>query len=75
VVCGSHVKAQWLYGAIFNVLIIVVTLFSTVVVFSVQGLYAAILLLPLPLGAIGYLKARYCRLSVAHPNVGTRDAS
>jgi hypothetical protein len=74
-VCGSQVKAQWLYGAIFNILIVVVTLFSTIVVHFGHGFYAAMLLLPLPLGAIGYLKARYCQLEAVRPEVDTRDAS
>ena len=65
--CGSLVKAQRLYGVLFNILIIVVTLFSTVAVLLGQGFYAAILLLPFPLGAIGYLKARFCQLEAASP--------
>lgn len=67
--CGSLVRAHWLYGKFFNILILVVTLLSMIIVLRVQGFYAAILLLPLPLGAIGYLKARYCQLEAARPEL------
>jgi hypothetical protein len=42
-----------------------------IIVLNVQGFYAAILLLPLPLGAIGYLKARYCQLEAKRPEFET----
>ena len=61
--CGSLIEAHWLYGKLFNLLIFVVTLLTMVITFQVQGFYAALLLLPLPLGAIGYLKARFCPLT------------
>ena len=60
--CGAQIGTHWLYGTLFNFLIIVVTLFSTISILAGQGLYAAILLFPLPIGAIGYLKARFCAL-------------
>jgi len=57
-VVGSH----WLYGTAFSVVTFLVTLFTTIAILAAQGLYAAILLLPLPAGAIGYLRANFCPL-------------
>ena len=51
----------------FGILIFMVTLFSTLVILNSQGLYAAILMLPLPIGAIGYLRARFCPLQASPP--------
>jgi len=47
---------------LFYLLTFVVTLFSTLAILADQGLYAAILMFPLPIGAMGYLKARFCPL-------------
>lgn len=60
--CGAVVGAHWLYGMAFYVVTFLVTLFTTIAILAAQGLYAAILLLPLPIGAIGYLRARFCPL-------------
>ena len=65
--CGALVRAHWLYGALFSLVTIVVTLFSIIVILAQLGLYAAILMLPLPIGAIGYLRARYCPLEAKPP--------
>ena len=65
--CGALVRAHWLYGMLFGILIFMVTLFSTLVILDSQGLYAAILMLPLPIGAIGYLRARFCPLQASPP--------
>lgn len=55
---------------LFHFLTFVVTLFSTIAILAEQGLYAAILLLPLPIGAIGYLRAQFCPLQANRPRVG-----
>jgi hypothetical protein len=60
--CGAVVRAHWFYGMLFYFLTFVVTLFFTLAVLASQGLYAAILMFPLPIGAIGYLRARFCPL-------------
>jgi len=60
--CGAKVRAHWFYGMLFYLLTFVVTLFSTLAILADQGLYAAILMFPLPIGAMGYLKARFCPL-------------
>jgi hypothetical protein len=60
--CGALVRAHWFYGTLFYLLSFVVTLFSALAVLASQGLYAAILIFPLPIGAIAYLRARFCPL-------------
>ena len=64
------IRAHWLYGMFFYFLTFVVTLFSTIVILADQGLYAAILMFLLPIGAIGYLRARYCPLEARLPGTG-----
>lgn len=46
----------------FNFLILMVAIATTAMVFLQAGLYAAIVWLPFPVGALSYLKARFCRL-------------
>jgi hypothetical protein len=60
--CGAFVKAHRFYGVLFNLVTLAVTALSTLVIFADLGLYAALLMLPLPLGAFGYIKARFCPL-------------
>lgn len=60
--CGSLVRAHRFYGGLFYLLTAVVTLISTIAVASQMGFYAALLMLPLPLGSMGYLRARFCPL-------------
>jgi len=47
---------------VFFALIFVTTTLSTIAVLAQQGLYAALIWLPFPIGAIGYVKARFCPL-------------
>lgn len=65
--CGAVVRAHWFYGTFFYLLTFFVTLFSTLAILASQGLYAAILMFPLPIGAIGYLRARFCPLEARLP--------
>ena len=60
--CRNLVGVHWLLGAVANTIILVATLAAFFVVNATQGLYAALLLLPLPVGALGYIKARYLPL-------------
>ena len=53
-----------MFRAIFFVVILAATVVVGVVVLVDQGLYAAILMISLPIGAIGIIKARYCPLVV-----------
>ena len=49
---------------LFAVLIFLVTLVTTFVVFLQFDIYAAILWFSLPVGALSYIKARYCPLQL-----------
>jgi len=51
-------------AAIVNALILIAAIITTGMVFLQAGLYAAIVWLPFPVGALSYLKARFCRLQV-----------
>lgn len=49
---------------VFAVLIFVTTLLTTFVVFLQFDMYAAILWFSLPIGALSYIKARFCPLQL-----------
>ena len=75
--CRTLVGVHWLYRAGFFVLILLATVPSTVAVLAQQGVYAALIWLPFPIGAIGYLKARFCPLEAKRKRIeprGTSDA-
>lgn len=73
--CGQLVGVQWLFKAIFFLLIFVATLVVGLVVLVNQGLYAALLMISLPIGAIGFIKARYCPLVVRKQESGAAGTS
>ena len=56
--CGSVVGPQRLIGALFFVVTAAATAVSTLAVLAQFGLYAAIFWFSVPIGAIGYLRAR-----------------
>lgn len=60
--CGSVVGVRWFWRVGFIIATLVVAVPTTVAVFAQQGIYAALLWAPFPIGAIGYLKARFCPL-------------
>ncbi len=62
--CGKRVGVRGFWRAFFVVLITLVAVPSTLAVFMQQGMYAALIWLPFPIGALGYLRARFCPLSV-----------
>ena len=62
--CGQLVGVQWVFKAIFFLVILVATIIVGVIVLVDQGVYAALLMISLPIGAIGFIKARYCPLVV-----------
>ena len=68
--CKAIVGVKWLYKAGFFPVILVVTVLSTMAVLAQQGLYAALIWLPFPIGAIGYFKARFCPLETKRKQVG-----
>ena len=73
--CGAFVGVQWLYKAVFFLVIFSITVPSTIAVLAQQGVYAALLWIPFPIGAIGYLKARLCPLETKTKSVDPRGAS
>ena len=73
--CGQLVGVQWVLKTIFFLVILIATIALGIVVLEDQGLYAALLMISLPIGAIGYIKARYCPLVVRKQNPGTAGTS
>jgi hypothetical protein len=73
--CGQTVGVQWVFRAAFFVIILIATLFTVLIVLVEQGLYAALLMMTLPIGAIGFIKARYCPLVVRKPKTGGEGSS
>ena len=49
---------------LFSILIVVVTVVTSYMVLSLYGIYAVIVWFIFPIGAIGYLRARFCPLKV-----------
>ena len=62
--CRQLVGVHWLFRAVFFVIILAVTAVTTIVVLADQGIYAALLMFSVPIGAIGFVKARFCPLEL-----------
>ncbi len=62
--CGSLIGVRRLYALLFFVVTFAVTAASCIAILAQQGFYAALIWLPLPIGALGYIKARFCPLQV-----------
>jgi len=60
--CGQLVGVHGIFRAVFFVIILAVTSLVAIVVLVDQGVYAALLMITVPIGAIGFIKARYCPL-------------
>ncbi len=60
--CGLLVGVHWLFRTIFFVIILAATLLTAFVFLIDQGLYAALLMISVPIGALGFIKARFCPL-------------
>ena len=60
--CKRMIGVHWAASALFAIVIFVVTLVSTFVVYLQFDIYAAILWFSLPIGALSYVKARFCPL-------------
>ena len=73
--CNASVGAGWLCSGIFFVFALVLTITSTAAVMGHQGFYVGLLWLPFPIGAVGYLKARYCPLDVKPHDAPVGDLS
>ena len=62
--CRAIVGPHWSLAAISFIVIFTVTIIATIVVLAQFGIYAAILFFSFPIGALGYLKARFAPLVV-----------
>jgi ABC-type methionine transport system permease subunit len=57
-----------LASLVFNILTLIVTSVTTLIVFLQLGLYAAIVWLPFPMGALSYIKGRFGSLETKNQN-------
>ena len=73
--CGACVKIRRLYAAFFFIVTFVVTVISFISILAQQGIYAALIFLPLPIGALGYVKARFCPLRAMDGDLGNNPQS
>ena len=64
VACGVTVRVNRFLSFLFSILILVVTLVTSYMVMSLYGIYAVIIWFVFPIGAIGYVRARFCPLTV-----------
>ena len=60
--CGKFIGVHWLFRAAFFIVILLITVPTVIAIFVQQGVYAALLWAPFPIGALGYVKARFCPL-------------
>lgn len=65
--CNNVSGVHWIASAIFAVAIFIVTAFTSVLVLTQSGLYAALIWLPFPIGALSFLKAWLCPLQARKP--------
>jgi hypothetical protein len=69
--CKNLVGPHWFFGSAFYAIILLVTVVSTIIVLAQFGIYAAILWFSFPIGAIGYLKARFSPLVTKQRKLST----
>ena len=60
--CKSRIGVNRAASMQFSLIIVLVTVATSIMVFSLFGIYAVIVWFIFPIGAIGYLKARFCPL-------------
>ena len=63
--CDHLVRVHWLFRVVFFLAILIATSLTILVVLVDQGLYAAILMFTVPIGALGYIKARFSPLAAS----------
>ena len=73
--CGQLVGVHWLFRSVFFVIILVATLLITFVVLIDQGFYAALIMISVPIGALGFVKARFCPLVLKGPKPESQNSS
>lgn len=62
--CHATVGVSRLVSFLFTLLIFVVTVGTSVAIYSLFGVYAVVVWFMFPIGAIAYLRARFCPLDV-----------
>lgn len=62
--CRELIDVHYVYRSVFFVVILLITVPSVLAVLIQQGVYAALLWAPFPIGALGFVKARFCPLQV-----------
>ena len=67
--CHFDVRVNRVASSIFTLAIIAVTVGTSLMVLTLFGIYAVILWFAFPIGAIGYLKARFCPLVAEQPPI------
>jgi hypothetical protein len=73
--CGQLVGVHWLFRSVFFVIILAATILTAIVVLIYQGLYATLLMISVPIGAIGFIKAHFCPLVLKQPKPESQDSS
>jgi uncharacterized protein (DUF983 family) len=62
--CAARIGMNRFVSFLFSVLIVAVTVTTSYMVLSLYGIYAVIVWFVFPVGAIGYLRARFSPLRV-----------
>ena len=73
--CGQLVGVHWLFRSVFFVIILVATILTAFFVLIDQGLYAALFMISVPIGALGFIKARFCPLVLKRPKLESQDST
>ena len=71
--CKAKVRVNRFASALFSLAIIIVTVATSLMVLSMFGVYAVILWFAFPIGAIGFLKARFCPLTAIGPDYSRQE--
>jgi uncharacterized protein (DUF983 family) len=71
--CRHRVRVNRAASFLFSILIIVVTVATSYMVLSMFGIFAVIIWFAFPIGAISYIKARFCPLTVLPHKTGAGD--
>jgi uncharacterized protein (DUF983 family) len=69
--CGHYVRVNRVAGFLFSILTVVITALTSYAVFALHGIYAVIIWFAFPVGAIGYIKARFSPLTAFQADRGT----
>jgi hypothetical protein len=65
--CRQQIGVHWAFRAVFFVLTFAAAAATGLIVYVDQGFYAALLFISVPIGVLGYVKARVSPLVVRRP--------